>query len=91
MTKSEQVALILENQRRFYSWEPPEIFNPFQIFKCWHIEPYPQMSDEKCRARGFKPELYMNAGCGNRCPRWRYYRKLAKKALEPKPIRIPYL
>ena len=88
MTKSEQVELILQNQKKFYSWEPPELFNPFQVFKCWHVQPYPQMSEEKCQARAFKPELYSD--CSNKCPRWRHYRKLAKKAMEPKPIRIPY-
>jgi hypothetical protein len=83
MTKAEQVALIIQNQKRFYAWEPPEVFNPFQVFKCWHVQPYPQMSEQKCKARALKPELYSD--CSNKCPRWKHYRELAKK-----PIRIAY-
>jgi len=90
MTKAEQLALIIANQKKFYSWEPPEIFNPFQVFKCWHIQPFPQMSEAQCKARALKVDLYTLAGCSNKCPRWKYYRKLAKKALAPKPVRIPY-
>ena len=88
-TNKEMIALILENQQKFYSWDPSETVDEFQTFKCWHIQPYPQIKEEQCKNRAFK-KYGVDAGCGNRCPRWRYYRKLAKKASEPKPIRIPY-
>lgn len=85
MTNAERARELQEAQARFYAWEPSEIDNPFQNFKCWHIEPYPIMSNQMCRARAKKPELYQSAGCSRACPRWRHYRKLAKK-----PVRIPY-
>lgn len=83
MTKTEQAALIIQNQKRFYTWEPPEIFNPFQVFKCWHIQPYAQMNEAQCQNRATKG-YGVDAGCTSRCPRWKHYRKLAKKDQEPR-------
>ncbi len=75
MTNKEQTEAILRGQERFYAWEPPG--RPDKTFRCWHIEPYARMTEAQCRARATKPEIYENAGCSNRCPRWRHYRKLA--------------
>ena len=88
-SNKEMVALILANQKKFYSWEPTQAVNEFRTFKCWHIQPYPQMKEEQCRNRAFK-KYGVDCGCTNRCPRWRHYSKLVKKALAPKPVRIPY-
>lgn len=79
MTNAERGRVIQEAQAKFYAWEPGGIDNPFQQFKCWHIEPYPRMSNDRCRARAKKPELYEGAGCSLACPRWKHYRKLFKK------------
>ena len=83
MTQGEQAQAILKAQEKFYSWEPPG--NQFQNFRCWQIEPFSRMTEAQCKARATKPELYREAGCSKRCPRWRHYRKLATR-----PVRIPY-
>jgi hypothetical protein len=79
MTNAEKTREFQEAEARFYAWEVPESYNPFQTFRCRHIEPYPIMSEAQCRARAGKPELFEAAGCSLTCPRWKYYRKLAKK------------
>lgn len=79
MTNTEREQQMQEAWARFYSWKPPNIYNPFQTFRCWHIQPYPMMSEEKCKARARKPEIFENAGCSLKCPRWKHYRKLFKK------------
>jgi len=63
----------------FYAWEPP---GDERTFRCWHIQPYPLMREEECAARAKRPELFQEAGCSRRCPRWRHYRKLVRKAIK---------
>lgn len=78
MTTAELKRRIQDAQDNFYAWAPdnPKPGN----FRCWHIQPYSITDEIRCQARAAKPEIYREAGCGNGCPRWKHYRKLAKKA-----------
>ncbi len=87
-SKSELAAAIVQAQTRFYAWEPPG--NPFQCFRCWHIQPYSRMTEEQCKARATKPELFKEAGCSNGCPRWRHYHKEFKKNFDDGLVRRAY-
>ena len=100
MTKAEQTLMILEAQKRFYAWEPPG--SPFQSFRCHHQPSCMIMSEERCRARAARPDIYREdcggQARGRRCPRWKHYFKEAnlvdkrtrKKLLDhlkPQPLR----
>lgn len=78
MTTAEMKRQIQDAQDAFYAWGP-ERSKP-NGFRCWHVDPYAFTNEAKCRARADKPEIYREAGCNNSCPRWKHYRKLAKKA-----------
>jgi len=64
---------------RFYHWQPPG--DETEMFRCWHIQPYPQMKGYECKARAKNPDLFEAAGCSRKCPRWKYYRKLHRKSV----------
>lgn len=89
MTAKEQAEAMAEARKKFFAWEPPAVFDPFRSFRCRLIQPYPVMKEEQCRRRAETPELY---DCTNKCPRWRHYRKLVKKAAKKDGYeRTPYL
>lgn len=79
MTLNEQKQEIMEAKARFYAWKPGDT-SQFHQFRCLHISSHPRMSEEMCQARAKKPEIFQDV-CGGRpaCPRWKHYRKLAKK------------
>ena len=100
MTKAEQTLAILEAQKRFYTWESPG--SQFRNFRCYHQPSCMIMSEEKCKARAARPDIFRE-DCGGKahgrhCPRWKYYSKEIKSAdrrdykalienLNPQPLR----
>jgi hypothetical protein len=83
MSQAEQTAAFIEAKRAFYAWEPPG--DEFKFFRCHHQPSHPFMREAQCRAAAEKPETF-GERCGGRprCPRWKYYRKLATAI-----VRIP--
>ena len=89
MTTNQLKERLLSARGEFYSWKAKDAKEAGKLFRCHHIEPYPLMSEDQCQARAARPDIYRNAGCSNRCPRWRHYRRQYKKN-QKLPERRPY-
>jgi hypothetical protein len=81
MTKEQ----ILEAGKAFYAWKPGQ--EREGLFRCFNSKSNQCMTETMCAARAAKPEIYRHSGCSGKCPRWKYYRKLAKKN-QPKNDRL---
>jgi hypothetical protein len=78
---------MLHAEAAFYAWKPPG--DQESSFRCRHTSQKHTMREEICMARARKPEMYQDK-CGGgrpRCPRWKHYRKLARKEAV---VRRPY-
>lgn len=76
MTKKEMTEQELRAREDFYGWTP-EWTSSFRQFRCYAQSSLPIMTERQCEARARKPDLFTD--CTNRCPRWKHYRKMARK------------
>ena len=83
MTAKEQIEQLQQAKLDFYAWRPGPEDDPERRFRCHHIPSRPMVHGAMCRARARKPEIFRMDCSG--CPRWRHWRKLAKKSRK-----IPY-
>jgi len=77
MTTAELARQLQEAEARFYAWTIDDAKPDGRNFRCHHQPNRMLMSEDRCRARAANPACF-RADCAG-CPRWRYYRKLAKK------------
>jgi len=61
---------------RFYSWTPDQSIST--MFRCLVHPARILMTEKQCMARATKSDIFQT-DCSGKCPRWKHYRKLAKK------------
>lgn len=72
--------------KQFYSWTPDQSYG--HGFRCLVHPARILMTEAQCMARATKPDIFQT-DCSGRCPRWKHYRKLAKKNNRQEPLAYP--
>lgn len=88
MTTKELAEQLQQERAEFYSWVPGPDMDLEARFRCHHIPSRPVMRMLLCRGRAVKPDIF-RIDCSG-CPRWKYWRKQAKRAAAPKSRKRAY-